>query len=85
MMSIKWNIDHTSKSQLGKKTRLSHAELREALGNSALPYQSVARWVEAFKYGHLAVVDLLCSGCPVSTHRVVQVAVVEQCLTEDRH
>ena len=33
----------------GRNARQSHAELREALGVHAMPYRTVARWVETFK------------------------------------
>jgi hypothetical protein len=33
----------------GRNARECHAELQEALGDRALPYRTVARWVEAFK------------------------------------
>ena len=56
------------------------------MGDRALPYRNVARWVEIFKCAHVATVDLPCSGCPESAHTEVQVAVVENCLTDDeRH
>jgi hypothetical protein len=48
----------------GGNARECHAELREALGDRALPSRTVARWVEAFKRGRVSTADLHCS----STH-----------------
>ena len=50
-----------------------------------LSYQTVVRWVEAFKRGCIATVDLPCSGHPESVHTEVQVAAIEHCLTDERH
>lgn len=57
----------------GRNARECHAELREALGDRALPYRTVACWMEAFKHGYIATVDLPCSGCPAPAHSEVQV------------
>ncbi|GFW39400.1 HTH_48 domain-containing protein [Trichonephila clavipes] len=34
-----------------------HSELVKALGNNALPYRSVARWVEKFQQGCVSTCD----------------------------
>lgn len=68
----------------GRNARECHTELREALGDRALPYRTVARWMEAFKRGRAATVDLPRSGRPESAHTVVQVAVIENCLRDER-
>lgn len=68
----------------GRNARECHAELREALGDRALPYRTVARWVEAFKRGRVSTADLHRSGRSVSAHKDVSVAVIEQCLMDDR-
>jgi hypothetical protein len=47
-----------------RNARECHAELREALSDRAMPYRTVARWVEAFKWGRVSTADLHCS----STH-----------------
>ncbi|PSN39588.1 hypothetical protein C0J52_06900 [Blattella germanica] len=68
----------------GYNARESHAKLQQALGNQALPYRTVARWVGAFKEGRESTADLPHSGHSVSANKDVSVAVVEQCLEEDR-
>ena len=55
------------------------------MGYRALPYQTAARWVEVFKHGHAATVDLLGSEHPESAHTEVQVPVIEHFLTDERH
>ena len=60
------------------------AELQKALGNRALPYQTVVHWVESFECGRVATVDLQCSGRPESAHTEVKVAVIKHCLTDER-
>ena len=60
----------------GKNACEYYAELWEALGDRTLPYQTVARWVEAFKRGHVATVDLLYSECPESARTEEYVAVM---------
>ena len=50
-----------------------------------LPNRTVTRWMEAFKRGRIATVDLPRSGRPESAHTEVQVAVIEHWLTDERH
>ena len=68
----------------GCNARECHAELQQALGNRSLPYRTVARWVGAFKEGRESTGHLPRSGRSVSANKDVSVAVVEQCLVEDR-
>ncbi|PSN39059.1 hypothetical protein C0J52_10099 [Blattella germanica] len=68
----------------GCNARECHAELQQALGNQALPYRTVARWVAAFKQGRESTANLPRSGRSMSANKNVSVAVVEQCLEEDR-
>ncbi|KAJ4429286.1 hypothetical protein ANN_26290 [Periplaneta americana] len=42
----------------GRNARECHRELVEAVGNNALPYRTVARWVAAFQRGCEATSDL---------------------------
>ena len=37
----------------GRNARQCHAELREALGVHAMPYRTVARWAQTFKWGRV--------------------------------
>ncbi|GFV47716.1 transposable element Tcb2 transposase [Trichonephila clavipes] len=41
-----------------------HSELLEALGNNALPYRTVARWIEKFQQGRVSTSDEQRSGPP---------------------
>ncbi|KAJ8890292.1 hypothetical protein PR048_009800 [Dryococelus australis] len=66
----------------GRNARECHAELREALGNLAIPYRTVARWGEAFKQGRESTVDLPRGGRVVLADHYVRVAVVDQYLMD---
>jgi hypothetical protein len=35
-----------------------HAELQEAVGDHILPYESVARWIQAFRIGEVSTADM---------------------------
>jgi transposase len=59
-------------------------ELVEALGVRALPYRTVARWIEAFQRGREASADLQRSGRPLCVRTDVSRAVIAQCMEEDR-
>ncbi|GFR15589.1 HTH_48 domain-containing protein [Trichonephila clavata] len=50
----------------GKIAIECHNELVEALGNNALPYRTVARWVEKFPQGRVSTSDEQRSGQPGS-------------------
>jgi hypothetical protein len=61
-----------------------HAVLHQALGDCALPYDTVARWVQAFRSRRVSTVDVHCSGHSVPIHTDMSVAIIEQCMDEDR-
>ncbi|PRD38247.1 UNVERIFIED_CONTAM: hypothetical protein NCL1_04060 [Trichonephila clavipes] len=46
----------------GRNTMKCHSELVEALGNNALPYRTVARWVGKFQQGRVSTCEEQCSG-----------------------
>ncbi|GFV77890.1 uncharacterized protein TNCV_441 [Trichonephila clavipes] len=54
------------------------SELLEALGNNALPYRTVARWIGKFQQGRVSNSDEQLSGRPVSVSTVLARAVIEQ-------
>ena len=41
----------------GRNAMECHSELVEALGNNALPYRTVARWVGKFQQGRVSTSD----------------------------
>ncbi|GFX48552.1 HTH_48 domain-containing protein [Trichonephila clavipes] len=41
----------------GKNAMECHSELVEALGNNALPYRTVARWIGKFQEGRVSTSD----------------------------
>ncbi|GFX36003.1 HTH_48 domain-containing protein [Trichonephila clavipes] len=41
----------------GRNAMECHSELVEALGNNALPYGTVAQWVEKFQQGRVSTTD----------------------------
>ncbi|GFV65539.1 HTH_48 domain-containing protein [Trichonephila clavipes] len=41
----------------GRNAMKCHSELVEALGNNALPFRTVARWVEKFQQGRVSTCD----------------------------
>ncbi|GFV24517.1 uncharacterized protein TNCV_814011 [Trichonephila clavipes] len=55
-----------------------HSELVEALGNNALLYRTVARWVGKFQQGRMSTSDEQRSGRPVSVQTDMARAVIEQ-------
>ncbi|GFV99220.1 uncharacterized protein TNCV_1511931 [Trichonephila clavipes] len=55
-----------------------HSELVEALGNNALPYRTVARWVGKFQQGPVSTSDEQLSGRPISVRTNLARAVIEQ-------
>ncbi|GFX04276.1 uncharacterized protein TNCV_3974251 [Trichonephila clavipes] len=55
-----------------------HSELVEALGNNALPYLSVARWIGMFQQGRVSTRDEQHSGRLVSVRDDLAHAVIEQ-------
>ncbi|GFW13978.1 transposable element Tcb1 transposase [Trichonephila clavipes] len=55
-----------------------HTELVEALGNNALPYRTVARWIGKFQQGHASTSDEQRSGRLVSVRTNLTRAVIEQ-------
>ena len=48
----------------GRNAEGCHSELKEALGNLALPYRTVARWAAAFQRGRVASADMRRTGRP---------------------
>ena len=61
-----------------------HSELTEALGNSALPYRTVARRAAAFQRGRVASADMRRTGRPRTVRTDVARAVIARCLEGDR-
>ncbi|GFR04622.1 HTH_48 domain-containing protein [Trichonephila clavata] len=61
-----------------------HSEFVEALGNNALPYCTVARWVGKFQQGHVSTSDEQRSGRPLNVKTDLTRAVIEQLMDEDR-
>ncbi|GFV65806.1 uncharacterized protein TNCV_651291 [Trichonephila clavipes] len=53
-------------------------ELVKALGNNALPYRAVARWVGKFQQGRVSTSDELRSGRLVTVRTDLARAVIEQ-------
>ncbi|GFS84661.1 uncharacterized protein TNCV_4607771 [Trichonephila clavipes] len=53
-----------------------HSELVEALGNNALPYCIVARWIGKFQQGRVSTSDEQLSGHPVSVRTDLERAVI---------
>ena len=68
----------------GRNAKECHSELTEALGNLALPYRTVARWVAAFQRGRVASADMRRTGRPKTVRTDVGHAVIAQCLEADR-
>jgi len=68
----------------GRNARQCHAELWEALGVHAMPYRTVARWIQTFKQGRVSTADLPRTGRPVAMDQDIRTMVIEQCLLEDR-
>ncbi|PNF43802.1 hypothetical protein B7P43_G09556 [Cryptotermes secundus] len=68
----------------GRTVTECHSELVEALGDHALLYRTVARWIKSFQCGREASTDLQCSGHPVSVRTNVSHAVIAQRIEEDR-
>ena len=67
----------------GRNAKECHSELTEALGNLALPYRIVARWVAAFQRGRVAIADMRRTGRPRTVRTDVARAVIAQCLEDD--
>ncbi|GFW87636.1 HTH_48 domain-containing protein [Trichonephila clavipes] len=55
-----------------------HSELVKALGNNALPYRTVARWIGKFQQGRVSTSDEQHSGRQVSVQTDLVRAVIEQ-------
>jgi transposase len=68
----------------GRNVWECHAELHEALGDCAIPYGTAARWVQAFKTGRVSTANIHHSGHAVSIQTDMCVAIIEQCMKEDR-
>ncbi|KAJ4442729.1 hypothetical protein ANN_04320 [Periplaneta americana] len=59
-----------------RNARECHAELIEALGDHALSYGTVVRWVAAFQCGRVASANMLHPGCSVTVHTDVAHAMI---------
>ncbi|GFU36718.1 uncharacterized protein TNCV_3312051 [Trichonephila clavipes] len=55
-----------------------HSELVDTLGNNALPYRTVTRWIGKFQQGRVSTSDEQRSGRPVSVRTDLTRAVIEQ-------
>ena len=66
----------------GRNAKECHSELTEALGNRALPYRTVARWVSAFQRGRDASADMRRTGRPRTLRTDVARTVIAQCLEQ---
>ncbi|GFW70442.1 HTH_48 domain-containing protein [Trichonephila clavipes] len=60
----------------GKNAMECYSDLVEALGNNALPYCTVARWVGKFQQGRVSNSDEQRSGRPVSERTDLACAVI---------
>ncbi|GFQ91421.1 HTH_48 domain-containing protein [Trichonephila clavata] len=56
----------------------------ESLGNNALSYRTVARWVGKFQQGRVSTSDEQRSGRPLSVRTDLASAVIVQLMDEDR-
>ncbi|GFX23877.1 uncharacterized protein TNCV_1789081 [Trichonephila clavipes] len=54
------------------------SELMESLGNNALPYRTVARWIGKFQHGRVSTSDEQRSGRPVSARTHLARAIIKQ-------
>ena len=68
----------------GRNAKECHLELREALGNRALPYRTIARWSAGFQCGRVASADMHQTGRPRTVHTNVAHAVIAPRLEDDR-
>ena len=68
----------------GRNAKECHSELTEALGNCVLPYRTLARWAAAFQRGRVASADMRRIGRPRTVRTDVALAVIAQCLEDDR-
>ena len=68
----------------GRNAKECHTGLTEVLGNSTLPYRTVARWAAAFQRGRVARVDMHPTGSPRTVRTDVARAVIALYLEDDR-
>ncbi|GFR26228.1 HTH_48 domain-containing protein [Trichonephila clavata] len=68
----------------GRNEMKCHSEFVEALGNNALPYRTVARWVRKFQQGRVSTSDEQRSGRPVTEQTDLARDVIEHLVVEDR-
>ncbi|GFQ69513.1 HTH_48 domain-containing protein [Trichonephila clavata] len=68
----------------GRNEMECHSEFVKALGNNALPYRTLARWVGKFQQGRVSTRDDQRSGRPVGGRTNLTRAVIEQLIDEDR-
>jgi hypothetical protein len=62
-----------------------HAELQEAVGDHTLPYETVARWIQAFRIGGMSTAYMCHNRCSMSVHTDMSVANSEQCEDKNRY
>ncbi|GFX64691.1 HTH_48 domain-containing protein [Trichonephila clavipes] len=67
----------------GRNAMECHSELVEVLGNNALSYRTVARWVGKFQPAHVSASDEQRSRRPVSVLTELARAVIEQLMKTD--
>ncbi|GFX66914.1 histone-lysine N-methyltransferase SETMAR [Trichonephila clavipes] len=68
----------------GRNAMECHSKLVKSLGNNALPYHTLARWVGKFQQEHVSSSDEQRSGRPVSVRTDFARDVIEQLMEEDR-
>jgi hypothetical protein len=62
-----------------------HVELQEAVGDHILSYETVARWIQAFRIGGVSTAYMHHNGCSMSVHTDMSVANSEQCVDKNRY
>ncbi|GFW24261.1 HTH_48 domain-containing protein [Trichonephila clavipes] len=67
----------------GRNAMECHSELVEAIGNNALPYHTVTRWVGMFQQGRVSTSEAQHSGRLVSERTDLAHTVIEHLMDED--
>jgi len=62
-----------------------HAELQEAVVDHTLPYETVARWIQAFRIGEVSTACRRHNRCSMSVHTNMSVANSEQCIDKNSY
>ncbi|GFR18681.1 HTH_48 domain-containing protein [Trichonephila clavata] len=68
----------------GRNEMECHSKFVEALGNNALPYRTVARWIGEFQQGRVSTSEEQHSRRLVSVWTDMVLTVIEQLMDEDR-